>query len=332
MDKTAIQIETRLDAPDLPADHSLYRVVESALKARAVFPPIDHAEVFWPAEHFRLDRASIFRTASEEEQQDILRQCGQNLLAESYYIEKSGMYFAAKMGLLAETTQERLLYSLFNADEATHFSWIRSYVTDEAVAAHRHNPFIRLLDEMLQREDRTTLTYLVQIVLEGWGIEHYNRLAKACLHDSLRQVFTAILKDEARHHGSGLILFREHRPSASQLTAIVEALGQFFRLVQAGPQTVVAAVERVLGHLTETQKARLFAELDGEGQTRERIETLRSLLQASDVGGVISAGLERRGLFETPSAPAGAASESGASRGSAQAGVTGQHDDGVALP
>ena len=302
MDKTAIQIETRLDAPDLPAGHSLYRVVESALKARAVLPPTDHAEVFWPAEHFRLDRASVFRTASEEEQQDILRQCGQNLLAESYYIEKSGMYFAAKMCLLAETTQERLLYSLFNADEATHFSWINQFVSDLAVAEHRHNPFIQLLDEMLRREDRTTLTYLVQIVLEGWGLEHYRRLASTCLNETLRQVFTAILNDEARHHGSGLILFHERRPSVSHLSAIVENLGQVFRLVQAGPQMVVSAVERVKGPLSPARKARLIAELDGENQAAEKIATLHSLVQAADFAEAISAPLERQGLFEPFSA------------------------------
>jgi tRNA isopentenyl-2-thiomethyl-A-37 hydroxylase MiaE len=307
MDKTAIQIETRLDAPDLAAGHPLYRVVESALQARAVFLSTDHAEVFWPAEHFRLDRATVFRTASEEEQQEILRRCGQSLLAESYYIEKSGMYFAAKMCLLAETTQERLLYSLFNADEATHFSWINQFVSDPAVAEHRHNPFIQLLDEMLRREDRTTLTYLVQIVLEGWGIEHYRRLASACLNETLRQVFTAMLKDEARHHGSGLILFRGHRPSARQLNDIGDNLSHFFRMIQAGPQMVVSIVEGVKGHLSTAQKARLFAELDGERQAAEKILTLRSLLQAADYAGTISARLERQGLYKPFSAPACAA-------------------------
>ena len=287
MDKTAIQIETRLDAPDLPADHSLYRVVESALKARAVFPPIDHAEVFWPAEHFRLDRASVFRTASEEEQQDILRQCGQNLLAESYYIEKSGMYFAAKMCLLAETTQERLLYSLFNADEATHFSWINQFVSDLAVAEHRHNPFIQLLDEMLRREDRTTLTYLVQIVLEGWGLEHYRRLASTCLNETLRQVFTAILKDEARHHGSGLILFRGHRPSAKQLNDISDNLSHFFRLIEAGPAMIIEAVERVKGHLSAAQRATVFAELGGRADAANKIATLCSFINATDYAGPV---------------------------------------------
>ena len=305
MNDVSIQIETRLGSPDLPADHSLHKVIAAALQERAVFPNADGAQAFWPAGYFHLDQVSLYRQASEDERQAIVQRCSQNVLAESYYIERCGMYFAAKMGLLAETTQERMLYSLFNADEATHFSWIKNFVTDEAAAEYLHNPFIQVLDELLQREDRTTLTYLVQIILEGWGLQHYRALAKDCLDEKLRLVLATILKDEARHHGSGLILFHEQAPA--QLAAIVEALGRFFRLVQTGPQMVVSAIERVKGHLTKAQKARLFVELDGERQTMTKINTLRSLVQTADFGAAISARLERQGLYKPLSAQACAA-------------------------
>src|SRR5262249_51873896 len=128
-----IQIETRLDAPDLGREHELQAVLQSALKSRAAAPPsnADPLNAYWPAAHFGLDRVSLFRDASEEEQARILAGCSRDVIAESYFIEKSGMYFAAKMALLAESAQERMLYSLFGADEAVHFDWVANYAANE---------------------------------------------------------------------------------------------------------------------------------------------------------------------------------------------------------
>jgi hypothetical protein len=78
-------------------------------------------------------------------------------------------------------------------------------------------------------------------------------------------------------------------------------------MVQTGPQMVVSEVERVKGHLSKAQKARLFAELDGERQAIKKIKTLRSLLQTADFAGEISARLEGLGLYEPLSAEACAA-------------------------
>ena len=76
---------------------------QSALKSRAVFER-EHrnvSQIFWPAKHFNLDRVTIFRDASEEEREQILEGCCRDLLEEAYWIEKLGMYFAAKMSLMA---------------------------------------------------------------------------------------------------------------------------------------------------------------------------------------------------------------------------------------
>ena len=78
-----------------------------------------------------------------------------------------------------------MLYSLFAADEAAHFHWIRAYAPAAAIADGPGNPFLRLLDELLRTEDAPTLCYLVQVVLEGWGIHHYHALAKASLDADL---------------------------------------------------------------------------------------------------------------------------------------------------
>lgn len=302
MDKIRIEnetglIDTGLGLPDLPPGHRLHRVVDSALRGRGGFAKSGERRSFWDSEYFNLHRVTLFQSADAEEQQAILERCSESLLAEAVLIEQSGMYFASKMCLLAETAQERLLYSLFNADEATHYCWLKNFVSDEAVNEYRQTPFVQLLADLLQHEERAALIYLVQILLEGWGIAHYNQLAKACRDENLRQTFAAILQDEARHHGSGLILFNERALSPSQLDRIAERLEQVLRLVQVGPQMVVAAIEGVKGRLAKAAKTRVFAELDCEAETAAKLATLRSFINVAAGAPLLLGHLDDAGVF-----------------------------------
>src|SRR5262245_25291947 len=300
-----LEIETRLCAPDLPEDHGLYPVVASALRMRALpetgrmraHPEESADRPLWPASYFGLEQVTIYRDSEEAEQRAILLGCSHNILAESYYIEKCGMYFASKMCLLSESAQERMLYSLFAADEAVHFHWISSYAPAESVKGCESSPFIQLIDEVLRKEDRMTLSYIVQVILEGWGIGHYHSLAKACLDAEMAAVFENIIRDEGRHHASGLALFNGRRHSAARLKRLTDLLAQLLLMVQAGPQMVVSQIERVKGHLSQAQRMRVFAELECEAGALSRIRTLKSLIKMSAGAGAILCELERKGSF-----------------------------------
>ena len=299
-----IQIETSIAATDLREDHDLYAVLQSALKSRAADQPLNThpRESYWPAAHFGLNRVAIFRAASQQEQGRILAGCSRDILAESYFIEKSGMYFAAKMALLAERAQERMLYSLFAADEAVHFNWIASYATSESIAGFADNAFIKLLDEILQSADKPALTCIVQVVLEGWGISHYHALMRDCLDADLRATFEKIIKDEARHHASGVILFNAQPPTANQQAAIIDALRRLLLMVQVGPQAVFAQIESVIGHLSTAQREKIFAELDCERETAKKLVIIKSLIRSTAFADGILDALERAGAFRAYSA------------------------------
>ncbi len=293
-----LEIETRLLAPDLPEGHGLYPVLASALRSRPALKPEAPADrPFWPASYFKLDQVTIYRNSGEAERRAILLWCSRSVLAEAYYIEKCGMYFASKMCLLSESAQERMLYSLFAADEAVHFNWISGFAPAESVKEFESNPFIRLLDEVLRKEDRTTLSYIVQVILEGWGIGHYHALAKDCLDAGLAAVFENVIRDEGRHHAGGLALFNARRRGEDGLKRLTDLLAQLLLMVQAGPQMVVSQIERVKGRLSQAQKTRAFAELDCEAGALSRIETLKSLIKMTVDAGVILSELERRGSF-----------------------------------
>lgn len=302
MSEANITIETRLDAPDLSAAHRLQPILASALKEIGSQQAPNKVQAFWSAGHFHLDKVAIFNTASAEEQEAILQRCSQSLLAEAYYIEKCGMYFAPKMCLLAESSEEKMLYSLFAADEARHFHQIAAFVTPQAVSDYLHNPFIQLLDEILRYGNKTTLTYIVQVLLEGWGIRHYHALAANARDTQLKETLATILKDEARHHGSGLLLFNEKRLSEQQLAEIIEPLIHFFRMVQVGPQLIVAHLEEVMGHLSQAQRETIFAELDAEATTVSKLVLLKSLIQTAAYADDILTRLESAGALRAFSA------------------------------
>lgn len=295
----ADQAAIRLDSPDLNGDHDLYAILHSALRNRAVAPRLGSpsSQGSWPASHFGLDRVTLFREAGEREREAILLACSRAVMAESYYIEKCGMYFASKMSLLAESAQEQMLYSYFASDEATHFYWISSYVSRSDAESYLPNPFISFLAELLEKESKPVLTYIVQVVLEGWGIAHYHALARDCNDAGLKEVFENIIRDEARHHGSGLVLFGEQQLSPGRIETIIGILERFFRMVQVGPQMIASQISRALGPLPREQKVRVFEELCAETVTTAKIENLKSLISSAAHADVILTELERRGAL-----------------------------------
>lgn len=266
-----------LGLPSLTPDHKLNRLLASALGQKAIPRPIDIDIPLWNAECFQLSDCSFFNASTAIEQHQILHFAGQALLAESYAIEKAGVGYMAKMTLLAETTEERMLYSLFSADETTHLAQLTPFVRDPQVLGNE-DPFLRLLEALLETGDRTALIFVIQVVLEGWGLSHYRRLSRHCQYPELGALFRSFLKTESQHHGAGILLFDTEMLCARSRGLIVDTLAAFLQMVQVGPQRLVEAIAQVKGGLTRAQRICLFTELDTEAQSREKLNLLRSLI------------------------------------------------------
>jgi hypothetical protein len=271
-----------MDLPEL-GGAPLTHLVAATLKKRRGTTVAGHAH--WQPAFYGLDRVSAFAGAAPAAQAAILEQCGKDLVAEAFYIEKSGMAFAAKMLLLAESADERKLYALFAADEATHFDAVAPFY-GERVEHPTVNPFLALLSAVIEEGDRQSLQLVIQVVLEGWGLTHYRKLRDDCGHPALRAVLSAILADEAAHHGSGVLLLGERPLGAHSRAVAFAVLTDFLRLVQAG-----AAARR-----------RFVAEVDGERHAAERLAELRALLAKVPHAAPVLEALERDGRF-VPSLP-----------------------------
>ncbi|MBW4518652.1 MAG: ferritin-like domain-containing protein [Scytolyngbya sp. HA4215-MV1] len=290
-----------LALPHTHGDDRLRRVLAATLQTqsqRAMNGTLP--AIYWDAAFFNLHQVQVFQAASHSAQLAILKLANQSLLEEAYWIEKAGVGYMAKMVLLAETLEERMLYGLFTADETTHLSQLCPFVSVPDRAAESQ-PFLRLLAEVVEGDDKTVLLFVIQVVLEGWGLSHYRRLAKSCDDRTLAHLFTSFLQAEARHHSTGNLLFHQRSVSAASQSAIQEVLANFLGMVQVGPQSVLAAIEQVMGHLSRSQKIQILTELDAEAHSGKRLQLLRALMQGESAG-AIGQWLEAQGAF-TPFPP-----------------------------
>ncbi|MBD2446371.1 ferritin-like domain-containing protein [Nostoc sp. FACHB-152] len=283
-----------IDLPHLNPNDRLQRILKAALPNQG--DKSSQQLDYWDAEFFNLHRVQIFQQASLAEQSAILGLTNRSLLAESYFIEKAGVGYMAKMVLLAETVEERMLYGLFTADEATHLSQIIHFLP-EIESTNSNDPFLNLLAEVVESADKTVLLFVLQVVLEGWGLSHYRRLAKECHHPILAELFTSFLQAESRHHGTGTTLFNQMSVSADSQAIIMDVLAQFLFMVQVGPQNVLAAIEKVKGDLTRSQKIQILEELDTQIHSGTRLQILRSLMRGASADAIVQA-LDERGAFE----------------------------------
>lgn len=276
------------------AEHSLHRILNSALGQRRQNDHRSPASSYWDAEFFGLHRVALFQSATPDEQAAILHLANQSLLEEAYWIEKAGMGYMAKMILLAETIEERMLYSLFAADESRHLSQIQEFIINRPAQANQ--PFLNLLEELVEIPDKTALLFAVQVVLEGWGLTHYRRLAKGCCDRAIAHLFMSFLQAESRHHSTGVTLFNQIQIADTSRAALTELLAQFLFMVQVGPQSILAALEQVKEDLSRTQKIRILEELNTEVHSGTRLKTLKSLMQL-DGSQTIVQSLEEQGCF-----------------------------------
>ena len=283
------------DLPRLAPGHKLHRVLASALGKKSSSEAVAMTTPPWESTFFALDQSCLFQEATTEEQAQILQRASQDLLLEVYCLEKAGMGYMAKMTLLAETTEERMLYALFSADETTHLAQLGEFMTESDVERGADDPFLQLLASLLETADRAVLLFVIQVVLEGWGLSHYRTLSKGCCHPALADLFRSFLHAEAQHHGAGVTLFDRTTLSAKNRTAIVEALATFLQMVQRGPQRLVAAIAAVKGDLSRPQRLRLLTELDTETHSGQRLAILRSLI--TPVAPDIAETLDKHNLF-----------------------------------
>lgn len=292
----SIKIDSGLLMPGVASDHRINSMVNAA--ARKLLGErwsLDAELPLWPAEYFNLDQSSLFGSLDQAEQHAVLTLCSEAIVEEALLIEKCGMAFGVKMSALAESVEERMFYNMMASEEAIHYHQVRQFLPNNGFDV-KPNVFHRLLADLIENGDRDSLVFIIQVVLEGWGLKHYKNLAESCLSEAFSKELKEILKDESRHHGTGVIFAKEREFSGATCDYTVEILEDFLMMIQVGPQSVLSAMETVAGPLETPQKLNLFNELDAENRSAEKLDTLRELM-IQNGGAVIVERLEALNRF-----------------------------------
>ena len=249
----------------------------------------------WSSDVYGLDRLKEFQNIENEKQDKILENMAISKLMEAYFIEKAGMSFAAKMSLCSESLNEQKLFSLFAAEEATHFHFLQTVLEGKGIdlTGDREDPFIKLLNEVIATGERRPLIFIIQVVLEGWGIDHYAGLERRCQHGQLKHQLKSILKDEAAHHGSGLSLFQVNDLTKSEYNYINEMMVDFLRMVNCGPVGLIKTCEE--NGLQFDLK--YHDEIQSRHETKRKLNLLKSLMNRAKAYPIVE-NLEKLKLFD----------------------------------
>jgi hypothetical protein len=249
---------------------------------------------YWSAESFGLDKVSLFNKLEYPQQDSVLAFASTMRLEEAYHIEYAGMSYAAKMSLLAQSVEEQRLYSIFAAEEAKHFSYITQFFSLKNSSPAK--PFVLFLNDTIARGNRMPLIFIVQVLLEGWGLDHYQQMTGHCLDNTLKGYLSEIVADEASHHGSGVLLFDESKLDSNDFEFIIKVMTHFLNDVRVGPSGLMDCLFKVTGLISKEDQQLCYRELGAFDETSRKLNLLKKMMLKVNANKTVSA-LEQRDLF-----------------------------------
>lgn len=275
-----IDIKSSLQLPHFNDNPAVSKIVRASIRRKQRTASLDDSTDLsypWPAKLFFLNHSRLFKKLSSTQQTAVLSACNDFIISESYFIEKAGLAYCAKMIFLAETTEARQMYGLIASDEAVHLQWLTPYVKENLRTAPQ-GKFIYFIGELIEHCNANTLYFLVQTILEGWGISYYKTLAATCQLPELQKILFNIVKDEAIHHKTGIALFNPKKLSLTDDKLILDSMKSYAEIVKLSTQSIVSCIEKVLGKLSLQELNELFEDLQTEMAAIMKLAILKNLM------------------------------------------------------
>lgn len=235
----------------------------------------------WDDHFFHLHRCEAWKEIPADVKNEILLSLGEKILQEAYFIENAGMAYAGKMNLCARSKEERQFYCFVAEEETKHLRMIEN-LSGFNKSLDSIPSFAMLIGEIIQEAAAPSQLLLIQILLEGWGLNYYKSLQKAAKDEAVSNVFKAILKDEIRHHSAGVILFNAYGDmSADEKYQFLGYLERIAFMVKIGPFSVCETLFKNQVKPDRTQLKTFLEETDAVSVTAGKMELIGQLLSKS---------------------------------------------------
>ncbi len=231
---------------------------------------------YWSAEHYDLHQSKLFQSLSLEQQTQVIFRLNQWSLELIYFIEKFGLNYGAKMIELADSVEEKSLYTLFAGDEVRHRRLIEPFLLAGHPTDISIHPLLTALSNCLNSHSKHNLTFTIQVILEGFGLMHYQALQAGCKDQNLKHALTQILADEVNHHGMGVAQTKSVILSMAEKKQVIESSTEFTKSLTSA-NWVQKAIELTTGHLTKQQVNELKQDIKWHQKQSFKIEKIKSL-------------------------------------------------------
>lgn len=290
--------EERLFLKNLPGTESKIERLAKVSFAANGFIPIEkkiHDGLYWTEGFFSLDKSSLWKSLREEQKTRILIKMNEHLLREAYYIENAGMLYAAKMNIMAESQEERSFFSIMGFEEAEHLQSLTPFLTT-SIKSTNVPSFSKHIGKIIIEGDRPSNLFLIQILLEGWGLSYYQSLADHTHDSGMREVFARIIKDETRHHSAGVILLEQKQTEKNSF--LIDAFHELLNMVRVGPWTLIQEIKNEVQGLSSDHIKILIQELDAVKDTNQKLQKLKTLTEKS-LGSELLDQFQKNGVWKS---------------------------------
>lgn len=238
-------------------------------------------EFLWDERFFQLENSNSWKSLNSEKKISVLKSMTESILREAYFIETAGMSYAAKMNMTSLTKEERQFFCFVGEEEAKHLRLVES-LFDFDKSNSKIPSFSLLIGDIIQDATRVSHLLLIQILLEGWGLNYYKTLAKETLSEKVSLAFKSILKDEIRHHSAGIILFTKDKEDllreSKNKQELVNYIEKICNMIQIGPFTLVSEMFKFLHRPTRDDLIQFLQQTDAVKTTTKKLQLIDDLV------------------------------------------------------
>jgi hypothetical protein len=271
-------LERILAIRHLDPGHKLVPLLESVLASRGVNRnAATPMPFYWDASFYGLQNVTWYSELSASRQESVLAELSRGFLREACFIERFGFDYTSKLMLLSETIEEKSTFALMASDEARHLNGMLPFLDFEPGNSYTREPLVMLLADILRSDDRQGLIFLLQALLEGYGLFHYSHLMHGCNNAELQAAIGRILKDEGFHHASGVSMLDEKEMTPLTREFLYDMIAQLVAIIQQN-NGVLTALEQELGGLTRAQKKSVLEQIDYDHRMAARMAKTRDLI------------------------------------------------------
>lgn len=235
----------------------------------------------WQADFFNVENSETWNSLNDANKYAVLISLGHKIFQEAYFIECAGMAYAGKMNLTSNSREEREFFCFVGEEEAKHLRLIES-LGGFSTSSENIPSFALLIGEIIHEASRPSHLLLIQILLEGWGLNYYKTLSNYAKDPIVVQVFKQILKDEIRHHSAGVLLFSNIKDvgfSENDVNEFLAFLERIAFMVKIGPWNLCEEVFKHKKGSSKQQLRNFLIECEGVAKTGEKMELLSQLLE-----------------------------------------------------